>query len=589
MKKTILTLALAAFSLWTLSGQTMYDAMTFSRNTYYGTARTLGMGNAVTAIGGDMGTIPVNPAGGSVSLYSQFVFSAGATGATTNSSYAPSYNSYNQNAEYTGSFRENKTRMTLPSAGLNMCFDTGERYGIRSWNFGFMVNRSQTYNEVMSALGSEGHTSITGAMAVAAAGMPADILGNASKYDAGYKWNPLCAYSGGMIQYNSADNAYFGSAETVSLNEDGSYGYEVCGWLKQRIGTTTLGSKHDIVFNYGFNVNDRFFFGASLNCPVINYKYSEYYREDADDPADFPVTQEYWDKGTGAFKKEAPTNYLGSTYSYSSVCDISGINLKIGAIWLPSDGLRVGAAFQTPTAYTVHEKWFVDISSEFADSGQNLTAGTPTAESTYNFRAPYSANFGIAYTFGRGGLVSFDYELVDFSVMRFSEETPDEFYSYEDPFYRVNRLNKLFCGVQHSVRAGAEMRVLPFLSLRAGLNLTTNPERHYTDNTGLAVYAGDYDALFSEFENGTYRIIKNTAEYNPDLVWAFSCGAGFVSEGSFYADIALRRTSLPDQYYKPYSTYLNQTVDGKIYDTVSPTVKTTRSLVDAVLTLGWRF
>ena len=74
MKKTFLaiTLLLAAVSA---GAQTMYDALTFSQNNYYGTARSIGMGNAMTAVGGDLGAIGINPAGSAVFNYSQFTIS----------------------------------------------------------------------------------------------------------------------------------------------------------------------------------------------------------------------------------------------------------------------------------------------------------------------------------------------------------------------------------------------------------------------------------------------------------------------------------------------------------------------------------
>ena len=571
-----------------LQAQTMWDAITYSQNNYYGTARTLAVGNAVTAIGGDLGSVAINPAGGAVSNFSQFTFSTGLTTASSSSAFAPSYDSYDQSAVYTGDFRNSKTRMTVPNFGLNLCFETGERTGIKSWNFGFIINRSQTYTSIIGAGGSEGHTSITGAMAAAADGMPGDILGDSGMFDSNYGWNSICAYDGGLINYNSDTGTYFGSAETVTLNGS-EYDYQVCGWLKQRIGTTTLGSKQDIIFNYGFNADDRFFLGASLNCPVINYKYSEYFNETVDDPADFPVTPEYWSTKSGAYVKGTPTNYLGSTYEYSYVSDVSGVNLKVGAIWLPSDGLRLGAAFQTPTAYSIHEKWYVAVASEFADAAQSVNSNSPTAETTYSFLAPYSANFGLAYTFGRSGLFSFDYELTDFSIMKYSEITDDEFYTYEDPFYRVNRLNQLFCGVQHAFRFGLEFRPLPYIALRGGINMVTSPERYYTDTDGYDVNASGYDACFNQYENGTYKLVQGSAKYYPDMLFSVSAGAGFISSGAFYADIAFRHTSLPEHYYQPYNTYLNHNVGGKNYDIVSPSVKSTLSLFDAVLTLGWRF
>ena len=78
------------------SAQTVYDALTFGKDNYYGTARTIGLGNAITAIGGDLGTLSLNPAGSAVAGYSQFTFSQGLTVASTSSSWASAYNSYDE-------------------------------------------------------------------------------------------------------------------------------------------------------------------------------------------------------------------------------------------------------------------------------------------------------------------------------------------------------------------------------------------------------------------------------------------------------------------------------------------------------------
>ena len=62
MKKTAITLLLIGMAVCA-EAQTMYDALRFSENNYEGTARTMAMGNAFTALGGDLGSISINPAG----------------------------------------------------------------------------------------------------------------------------------------------------------------------------------------------------------------------------------------------------------------------------------------------------------------------------------------------------------------------------------------------------------------------------------------------------------------------------------------------------------------------------------------------
>ena len=70
MRKTAITLLLMAAGVCAYA-QNAYDALTFSENNYEGTARTVAMGNAFTALGGDLGAVTINPAGSAVAGYSQ--------------------------------------------------------------------------------------------------------------------------------------------------------------------------------------------------------------------------------------------------------------------------------------------------------------------------------------------------------------------------------------------------------------------------------------------------------------------------------------------------------------------------------------
>ncbi len=59
--------------------QTAYDALLFSENNYEGTARSVAMGNAFTALGGDLGSVTINPAGSAVAGYSQITLTPSLT------------------------------------------------------------------------------------------------------------------------------------------------------------------------------------------------------------------------------------------------------------------------------------------------------------------------------------------------------------------------------------------------------------------------------------------------------------------------------------------------------------------------------
>lgn len=71
MKKTAITIGICLIVSSAAAQETMHDALNFSENNYFGTARSVAMGNAFTALGGDLGGISINPAGSAVANYSQ--------------------------------------------------------------------------------------------------------------------------------------------------------------------------------------------------------------------------------------------------------------------------------------------------------------------------------------------------------------------------------------------------------------------------------------------------------------------------------------------------------------------------------------
>lgn len=583
MKKTIMS-ALLCLSATLAGAQTMSDALNLSQTNYYGTARTMALGNAVTAVGGDLGTIGINPAGSAVAGYSQFTITPGLTIASTGASFAPSYNVTSGSQNYGEVNNVNKGRMTMPNVGLTCRFETGNAYGLKSMTFGVVSSMTNNFNMKATAVGTESTSSITGCFATMASSnadgyghmLDPNILSSSNMFNnSSFRWNYLSAYDGGLINYNADAGTYYGSGELKYYNPGtGEYTYFVPGTLRNTISNVTSGSKNDMLFNLGLNFNDNFYLGFNVGIPSISYKSTEFFRETAVNPEDFPVTPEY--NMNGAHVIESPTYYKGSTYQYSYAADVKGIYAKVGLIWLPTSSLRIGAAFQTPTGLLVNEIWEISQASYFENSNCDGSSYSPTGEYSYDLRTPYSMNAGLAYTIGKLGMLSVDYELTDFSVMKYSSSSSD---FGDDGFYAVNRLNKLFCGVSHMLRAGAEVRINPALSLRAGYTVKTDPGKYYTDSDGDTVDAAYYDANFNYYENGSASLVDS--HYFKAPVKSWSVGAGYASGRSFFADFALRQTIYPTTYYSPYANYLED------YD--SPSAKMSRKLWEAVLTFGWRF
>ena len=545
--------------------QTMYDAMTFSEVNYYGTARSMSLGNAMTALGGDLGSVGINPAGSAVNPYWQFTLTPGFSIASSNSRWSTL-----DNGIYDYRNNSSKTRFIFPNTGLTMNFETGNRHGLKRYTFGFLVNTTANHLAVDNIFATgNSNTSMAGCFASGAYGIDATEFDASNPYKGNIPWNTVLAQQSGMIAtFGGKTDEYIGINETID-SENNIY---IPGPLKQRSFTMSSGSKSDIIMNFGADINDKLYVGFNLGVPTLQYVYSETFSEAALDPADFPVTM-------GMIS----TNYDSSLYRYGYQAEMDGIYAKFGLIYVPVKGVRLGAAIKTPTLLTVRETWQLDATVNYT-SLKSTQSSSPVGEWSYDLRTPWEANFGAAFTFADKGFVSLDYEMMDYSIMKFVEHTMDDSFYADDPYYQQNRINRLFCGVSHSLRLGAEYKIIPSVSVRAGFNLTTSPEKIYKDNLGLTVTASDYSNFFDDFESGRYRLGDWTYS---DSRRSYALGLGYSSNGSFFADAAFRLNRFPASYRKPYADYIYDN-DG-VLDTASPVIKTDRTLCDLLFTFGWRF
>lgn len=570
MKKIFISsILLLALSLGSRA-QDMYYAQTLSRNNYYGTARSMALGGAMTALGGDLGSIAVNPAGSAVAGYGQFTITPGLLFAGSNTSY-----SADGSDNYGSPFKTNRTKFNLPNIGLVMVFDAYDSSWLNWATVGIVANTTNSFLNYTTGRGTNSSTSFLGSLAAGARGMasadmPRDLY-------AGFAANQFGEFG------PAGSGNYVGSNERLDPTERYHY---LPATIDQAAMYNTYGSKTDLAFNFGFNVQDCFYFGFNLGTPLLNYHRQDVFTESSGgNSGAFPVifTYENQDKTT-AYET---TNYLNSSNTYSLNTSGAGINARFGFIALPTKNLRVGAAIQTPTLYTIKEEWVYSASSSYENSAFNGSARSSVGQTTYNLRTPYTVDAGVAYTLPGVGLLSLDYELMDYSVMKYSDT---EVYSYfdTDNWARENIVNRTFCGVSHSLRAGIEAKPLPELSLRAGYSFVTNPEKYWTDASGARVTAETV-----QFRGDTSVIAQDliSSSYYKDVTHAFSLGAGYSSPGSFFADIAVRLTKYPVSYYSPYyyGAYDALDKDGRSLGVGAPVEKIEHNVIDLLLTLGWRF
>ena len=531
MRKTAITILLMTAALCSYA-QSAYDGLLFSENNYEGTARSVAMGNAFTALGGDLGSVTINPAGSAVAGYSQFTITPGLTfSASTAQGVSPF--SDGTLPYFERKMKSSMTSFNVPNMGMTISWDTGRNSGLKNVTVGFLANKTASFEQDVYANGLNSTTSFMGAMAVNADGFLASDLNASNAYDY-CPWSTVMGYQSGMIStFGGYDDRYVGASELVFDNGDIVLG----GDIEQTYGRHVTGGKYDYVFNVGGNISDFLYLGVNLGISSLNYGYDEYFKEVAVDPNDFEIALDngeymYFDK---------------MKYNYRYEAEGSGAYAKFGAILTPGNGLRIGAAIQTPVVNNILERWQYSGSTEFTSSKYNGYAYSPEGEYIYTVVSPFRANLGLAYTIGSYGVVSADYEFCDYSQMEFKTRGGD--YDYFD---EINNVIKEVFGPQHMWRFGAEFK-LGALALRGGYGFTTSPEKHF---------------------DGPYR--SN-----------FSFGLGYSSKGSFFADLAVRKNIYSNEYYMPYSDYIFDD-EGNITEPV-PEILITRSDWKVLLTLGWRF
>ena len=540
MKKILAVAFLSALALQA-GAQSWTDALNFSDNDYLGTARSVGMGNAMTAVGGDLGSLTFNPAGSAVASYSQFTITPGLSFSTVTAKGSLVDDAGYPNG-FENSYRTRYGRMNIPNFGVMMVYDTRNRSGLKRVSFGIVGNVTRDYTNRLRADGTNANTTLAGSLASQADGFSPEVLSGDFYAKNIPSWETMAGYQSGI--FGQLNGSYVGLTESLWDNGD----IRITDKIGQYYGLKRAGSKYDLLMNFGLDFNDRFYLGANLGLVTIDYRSDEIRSEEAITGIDY---------GNG----------FQSLRMRSSIRDVgSGVYMKVGFIARPTDGLRIGAAIQTPTLFDIREVY--QLEGQSVANNKEMVKSSPKDEWFYRLKSPFRANVGVAYTIAKMALLSADYEYTDYSGMKLSPSF-DEAYYYD--FSDQNLDIKDFTGAVHALRLGAEIKPAPQLALRVGYNLTTGAQYNTLSDSGQVVSLSDQ-------------------ERKEQIRTAVSFGIGYSSPGSFFMDAAVRFQYLPNEYFTPYWYYVRE--NGNLYtdaNVVTPEICSQSAVCNALLTLGWRF
>jgi long-subunit fatty acid transport protein len=443
MKRNLYIAALLVIS-FPAAAQFPEDALRTGWNIPSGTARTQAVGGAIGALGGDITSLYVNPAGLGFYKTSDFVLSPGFSFLKNKSSYRETDAAGNQ-----------LSRFNLNTSGFVFGYSNpNSRW--KSSAFGIAINRTANFNSDVYYRGLNDYSSFSEVYAADFAASGLDIGGNWD-YD-------------NRISVGTKMAAYTYLIDTATINNE----VQVVGrpeYLAETMQENSIRSKGgvtELALGFAGNMNDKFYIGASVGIPFLNYRRTTIYTESdpsGDDDNNFNFSR------------------LEENYKLTGV----GVNVKLGVIYKPAEQLRLGFALQSPTLYGLKDKssakMVTDVEKLFGnDPIDSITSdhfypdGDPTFK--YDLTTPWKFTLSGSYVIReeedvtrQRGFITADVEYVTHGSSRFSAAEEDD----DDEYYKsVNTATKQAYKGAFNFRVGGEVK-FNVLMVRLGYAYYGNP------------------------------------------------------------------------------------------------------------------
>ena len=369
--KKILSTAIAILFSMTLLAQGSDDACLFSQTYYQGTAKAMGMGNALGAVGGDMTAVCINPAGMGIYRSDEFTTSFNLMDNYTRSTYYGTANG------------ANRMRLSIPNLGYVSTKQRSNYRPLRYTQFGISLTRTNDYNMNTFAKGINPSSSKIDNYLMQMDGYSQYDLETAFPYTIYPAW----------------------STYLVDLYDDGYNSPVPQGNIWQGQENQFKGRSEEWGFAYSFNFSDRVFFGLSANLSHIKRYGTRVFTESSVEGTDTGFNE--W-----SFSEDISSSALGG-------------NVKAGLLIHANPWLRLGAAFHSPTLYSFDESWQTETSSKIEWITRKYIS--PESNYEYNFISPLNWIGSMAFVIGQQGMISLDAEYTNFGAARFKTVEDDDY------------------------------------------------------------------------------------------------------------------------------------------------------------------
>lgn len=489
-----------------VKAQDLSDALRFSQFNVTGTARSGGMGNAFGALGGDFTSASINPAGLGVYRAGELVLT-------------PAFGQTEIESSYLGNMMtDSKYNFSLNNLSYVSTIKTGARSetGLINLNIGIGYNRLKDFNSAALAGANNLNSSFLDYPTDLAVYYGFNPDGNNS-YQA--EFYEQLAWDTDLLLYDEENDSYWHDLEEAGYGQS------------QRKSISRKGSVNEYSLALGMNFNHKLYIGASVGIVDVYYnEFSELYENDANNSIPY---------------------FNNMQFDTRLRQDGTGYNGKLGIIFKPINEIRLGASVHSPTFYNLHQVFYTDMYSSvtYDDGTENYSAESPYDEYDFDLETPLRATLSGAFVIAKKGLLSIDYEFVDYGSAKLRRGGNG--YSFTDENEEIKEAYKSV----GNLRVGGELLATSNIALRAGFEL--------------------YPSAYNESAFGA-------SQPNADAdMKVYSAGLGYRS-GGFFFDVAYRMTdteSYNSLYPTPPTDFYNMPAQANF--------KTTKNKV--LFSLGFKF
>ena len=386
-----------------------YDAAALSTEDLNGTARYVGMGGAMDALGADISTIGTNPAGIGMFRSGQVSASFGLVNQSDAVSFAGA----------------NKTNASFDQIGVVLA----TRTGVTSYlNFGFNYHKSRNFNQILFA---------------------ADRLNGSSQSLQTTLKDMNGLLTGNSLAYSQLDDLYLGNMllqRDPSTGEDCVVGY---GGEKYDFNRSVSGYIGSYDINLSGNIKNRIYLGLTVGITDVHYKdYSEYYetlQPNLDNIGSVLISDQRSITGTG-------------------------FNVKAGVIFRPIEEspFRIGLSIATPTYYKLTADNYTTIGTNVDRSaaGGDFRFNTP-------WKFGLSLGHTIGSQVALGAVYEFaDYGSCDMRTINgtYYDDFYDCYRDDSSSEHVMNRLTQKNLKGVSTLKLGGEFRPIQNVAFRLGYN-----------------------------------------------------------------------------------------------------------------------